>query len=48
MNDAHDSILQRYFWDFVDGGDAIADTPLFTGGYRAGIRPSSGRGRVRH
>ena len=31
MNDPHDSILQRYFWDFVDGGDAMADTPLFTG-----------------
>jgi hypothetical protein len=31
MNDAHDCILQRYFWDFVDRGHAPADTPLFTG-----------------
>ena len=31
MNDAHETILQRYFWDFVDRGDAPADTPLFTG-----------------
>ena len=31
MNDPHDSILKRYFWDFVDRGDAPADTPLFTG-----------------
>ena len=31
MNDPHDSILERYFWDFVDRGDASADTPLFTG-----------------
>ena len=31
MNDPHDSILERYFWDFVDRGDAPADTPLFTG-----------------
>jgi hypothetical protein len=30
-NDPHDSILQRYFWDFVDKGVASADTPLFTG-----------------
>jgi hypothetical protein len=30
MNDPHDSILERYFWDFVDRGDAPADTPLFT------------------
>jgi hypothetical protein len=30
MNDPHDAILQRYFWDFVDRGDAPADTPLFT------------------
>ena len=50
MNDPHDSILERYFWDFVDRGDAPADTPLFTGiqggetargGHRAGIRPSA-------
>ena len=31
MNDAHEDILQRYFWDFVDRGIALADTPLFTG-----------------
>ena len=31
MNDPHDTILERYFWDFVDRGDAPADTPLFTG-----------------
>jgi hypothetical protein len=31
MNDPHDAILERYFWDFVDQGDAPADTPLFTG-----------------
>jgi hypothetical protein len=31
MNDPHDTILQRYFWDFVDRGNAPADTPLFTG-----------------
>ena len=31
MNDPHDSILERCFWDFVDRGDAPADTPLFTG-----------------
>ena len=31
MNDPHDSILERYFWAFVDRGDAPADTPLFTG-----------------
>ena len=31
MNDAHEDILQRYFWDFVDRGCAPADTPLFTG-----------------
>ena len=31
MNDPHDSVLARYFWDFVDRGDAPADTPLFTG-----------------
>ena len=30
-NDPHDSVLQRYFWDFVDRGVAPADTPLFTG-----------------
>ena len=30
MNDAHETVLQRYFWDFVDRGDATADTPLFT------------------
>ena len=31
MNDPHGSILERYFWDFVDRGDAPADTPLFAG-----------------
>ena len=31
MNDAHGTVLQKYFWNFVDGGDATADTPLFTG-----------------
>ena len=31
MNDPHDSILERYFWDFVDRGDAPADTPLLVG-----------------
>ena len=31
MNDAHEDILQRYFWDFMDRGCAPADTPLFTG-----------------
>ena len=31
MNDEHETVLQKYFWDFVDRGDATADTPLFTG-----------------
>jgi hypothetical protein len=31
VNDPHGSILERYFWDFVDRGDAPADTPLFAG-----------------
>ena len=31
MNDPHETILQKYFWDFVDRGDAPANTPLFTG-----------------
>ena len=31
MNDAHETVLQKYFWDFVDRGDTTADTPLFTG-----------------
>jgi hypothetical protein len=31
MNDPHDSILGKYFWDFVDRGFAAADTPLFIG-----------------
>ena len=31
MNEPHDTILQRYFWDFVDRGTTPADTPLFTG-----------------
>ena len=30
MNDAHETVLQKYFWDFVDRGFATADTPLFT------------------
>jgi hypothetical protein len=29
MNDPHDSVLEKYFWDFVDRGGAPADTPLF-------------------
>jgi hypothetical protein len=33
MNDPHDSILARYFWDFVDRGCVPADTPLFTGNH---------------
>ena len=57
MNDPHETVLEKYFWDFVDRGDAPADTPLFTGihdgeplagGYRAGIRPSAARSRIRH
>ena len=31
MNDPHDSVLARYFWDFVDRGVAPANTPLFVG-----------------
>jgi hypothetical protein len=31
MNEPHDTILERYFWNFVDQGDAPAATPLFTG-----------------
>ena len=31
MNDPHETVLQRYFWEFVDRGDAMADTPLYTG-----------------
>jgi hypothetical protein len=31
MNEPHDTILERYFWDFVDRGTTPADTPLFTG-----------------
>jgi hypothetical protein len=31
MNDPHGLILERYFWDFVERGDAPEDTPLFTG-----------------
>ena len=31
MNDPHDSVLARYFWDFVDRGVAPADTLLFAG-----------------
>ena len=31
MNDAHETVLQKYFWDFVDRGNATAYTPLFTG-----------------
>jgi hypothetical protein len=31
MNDAHETVLQKYFWDFVDRGHDPADTPLFTG-----------------
>jgi hypothetical protein len=31
MNEPHDTILERYFWDLLDRGNAPADTPLFTG-----------------
>ena len=31
MNDPRDTILERYFWGFMDRGDAPANTPLFTG-----------------
>jgi hypothetical protein len=31
MNDPHETVLQKYFWDFVDRDYATADTPLFTG-----------------
>jgi len=31
MNDPHDTILERYFWNHVDQGEAPAATPLFTG-----------------
>jgi hypothetical protein len=31
MNEPHDTILERYFWDFVDRRDPPADSPLFTG-----------------
>jgi len=31
MNDPHESILERYFWNDVDRGIAPAATPLFTG-----------------
>ena len=31
MSDPHDSILERYFWGFVDRGVASTDTPLFAG-----------------
>ena len=57
MNDPHDSVLARYFWDFVDRGDAPADTPLFAGvhkgepppgHYRAGIPPHAARGGSCH
>ena len=45
-NDPTDQLLDAYFWHFVDRGDALEDTPLFTGiqdgdalgGHRAGIR----------
>jgi hypothetical protein len=30
-NDAHNQVLDAYFWAFVDRGDAPADAPLFTG-----------------
>ena len=57
MNDAHETILQKYFWDFVDRGDRHGGHASFhrnsrrrtaPGGYRAGIRPSTGRGGIRH
>ena len=57
MNDPHDSILERYFWDFVDRGDAPADTPLFTGIQDGEPLPaviarefglSAARSRIRH
>ena len=31
MNDPHDAILERHFWNFVDRGTTPADTPLFSG-----------------
>jgi len=30
-DDPHDTILDAYFWHFVDRGDASEATPLFTG-----------------
>lgn len=31
MNDPHESLLERYFWNEVERGIAPAATPLFTG-----------------
>jgi hypothetical protein len=31
MNDAHETVLQKYFWHFMDRGNAPQTTPLFTG-----------------
>ncbi|HEY5813935.1 MAG TPA: hypothetical protein VIT23_14925 [Terrimicrobiaceae bacterium] len=33
MIDAHDTLLERYFWDFVDRGNARRNTPLFAGDF---------------
>ena len=33
MNNLHDTILERYFWSYVDRGEAPAGTPLFTGSH---------------
>ena len=40
MNDPHDSVLARYFWNFVDRGDAPADTPLFAGVHKGERLPA--------
>jgi hypothetical protein len=31
MNDPHTTILDAFFWHFVDQGDPLQSTPLFTG-----------------
>lgn len=40
MNDPHPSILEFYFFAFVDEGTTPDQTPLFTGSYRG--RPLAG------
>jgi antirestriction protein ArdC len=55
MNDPHGLILERYFWDFVDRGDARRtrrSSLEFTAanrsrGYRAGVRPRAAPGGIR-